>query len=82
MPDGTTNSKCNLRWPALIPLLYLGMLTGSSHVLAGDEAQLISVSITNGTPMMPRTMFTQTWTMKNTGTTTWSPGYNGYTMNI
>ena len=58
------------------------MLTGSRHVLAGDAAQLISVAITNGTPMMPRTMFTQNWTMKNTGTTTWSPGYNGYTMNI
>ena len=31
---------------------------------------------------MPRTVFTQTWTMMNIGTTTWSPGYNGYTMNI
>lgn len=50
--------------------------------MAGDAAQLISVSVTNGTPMMPRTMFTQTWTMKNTGTTTWSATYNGYTMNI
>jgi Ig-like domain from next to BRCA1 gene len=82
MPDVTTNSKYKLRWPALLPLFCLGMLAGNSHVLAGDVAQLISVSITNGTSMMPRTMFTQTWTMKNTGTTTWSPGYNGYTMNI
>lgn len=63
-------------------LFCLILLTGNSHTLAGDAAQLISVSITNGTLMMPRTMFTQTWTMKNTGTTTWSPGYNGYTMNI
>jgi len=45
-----------------------------------DAAQLISVSITNGTPVMPRTMFTQTWTMTNTGTTTWTPGFTGYTM--
>ncbi len=49
---------------------------------SGDAAQLISVSITNGTPVMPRTVFTQTWTMKNTGTTTWTPGYSGYTMSI
>ncbi len=47
-----------------------------------DAAQLISVSITNGTPMMPRTVFTQTWTMQNTGTTTWTPGFTGYTMDI
>jgi hypothetical protein len=58
------------------------MLAGNSPALAVDAAQLISVSITNDTPVMPRTVFTQTWTMKNTGTTTWSPGYNGYTMNI
>jgi hypothetical protein len=63
-------------------LFCLGVLTGNSHALAGDAAQLISVSITNGTPMMPRTVFTQTWTMKNTGTTTWTPGYSGFTMNI
>ncbi|HEY4417353.1 MAG TPA: NBR1-Ig-like domain-containing protein [Verrucomicrobiae bacterium] len=47
-----------------------------------DNSQLVSVSITNGTMLMPRTVFTQTWTMKNTGTTTWAPTYNGYTMNI
>jgi|CZKV01.1.fsa_nt_gi hypothetical protein len=57
-------------------------MTGNRHALAGDAAQLISVAITNGTPMLPRTVFTQTWTMKNTGTTTWSPGYSGYTMNV
>jgi hypothetical protein len=62
-------------------IFCLVMLTGNSHALAGDSAQLISVSITNGTPVMPRTIFTQTWTMKNTGTTTWSPSYSGYTMN-
>ena len=48
----------------------------------GDAAQLISVAITNGTLMRPRTVFTQTWTMKNTGTNTWTPGYSGYTMKI
>ncbi len=63
-------------------LICLAVLAANNHALAADDAQLISVSITNGTPMMPRTVFTQTWTMKNTGTTTWSPGYNGFTMNI
>ncbi|HEX3797917.1 MAG TPA: NBR1-Ig-like domain-containing protein [Verrucomicrobiae bacterium] len=54
----------------------------STCAWAADNAQLVSVSITNGTLVMPRTVFTQTWTMKNTGTTTWSPTFNGYTMNI
>ena len=63
----------------------LGLLLGHSDALAatvGDAAQLISVSIPAGTLVMPRTMFTQTWTMLNTGTNTWSAGQSGYTMNI
>jgi hypothetical protein len=32
--------------------------------------------------MMPGTIFTQTWTVQNTGTTTWSPGQTGYTFNL
>jgi len=55
---------------------------GSRPAWAGDAAQLVSVSITNGTPMLPRTVFTQTWTMLNSGSTTWSPTFNGFTMNI
>ncbi len=64
--------------------LIFGLILWCGHPLAraGDAAQLISVSITNGTPMLPRTIFTQTWTMKNTGTTTWSPTYSGFTMNL
>ena len=31
---------------------------------------------------MPRTIFTQTWTFQNTGTTTWSPTFSGYTLNM
>jgi len=61
---------------------FLCWLGENFHAFAGDAAQLVSVSITNGTPMMPRTVFTQTWTMKNTGTTTWTPTFSGYTMNI
>jgi hypothetical protein len=77
-----TNQENKLRWYIHVALFYLGMLAGNSHALAGDAAQLISVSITNGTPMMPRTVFTQTWTMKNIGTTTWTPTFSNYTMNI
>lgn len=63
-------------------LLCLGLLLPHFYALAGDAAQFVSATITNNTPMMPRTVFTQTWTMKNTGTTTWSPTFSGYTMNL
>jgi hypothetical protein len=48
----------------------------------GDDAQLVSVSIPAGAAVMPRTTFTQTWTLKNIGTNTWSPGQSGYTLNM
>jgi len=48
----------------------------------GDEAQLISVTVPAGSQVMPRTLFTQTWTLKNIGTNTWSPEQSGYTLNI
>jgi len=60
----------------------LAALIVQDRAMAGDNAELISVTITNGAQVMPRTVFTQTWTMQNTGTTTWSPTFNGYTMNI
>jgi cell wall-associated NlpC family hydrolase len=63
-------------------LFCLAGLGRNSQAAAGDDAQLVSVSVTNGTLMMPRTVFTVKWTMKNTGTTTWSPTFNGYTMNL
>ncbi|HEV2692609.1 MAG TPA: NBR1-Ig-like domain-containing protein [Verrucomicrobiae bacterium] len=58
------------------------MLLPHFHARGGDAAQFISATVSNNTPMLPRTIFTQTWTMKNTGTTTWSPTFNGYTMNM
>lgn len=51
-----------------------------SRCFAIDSNQLFSVTITNGTPIVPRTIFTQTWTMTNCGTTTWSG--SGYTLNL
>ena len=63
-------------------LFCLGALMGNFDAVAGDNAALISVSVPPGTQIMPRTVFTQTWTFQNTGTTTWSPTYHGYTLNI
>jgi hypothetical protein len=59
----------------------LSLLMGNFEARAVDTATLISISISNGTPIMPRTIFTQTWTFQNTGTTTWSPSQSGYTLN-
>jgi hypothetical protein len=63
-------------------LFCFGMLAGNWTAHAGDNAALVSVTITNNTPMLPRTVFIQTWTFTNTGTTTWSPTYSGYTLNV
>jgi Ig-like domain from next to BRCA1 gene len=63
-------------------LFCLAMVTSVIVAHAGDGAALLSVTVTNNTPMLPRTVFTQTWTFQNTGTTTWSPTYNGYTLNL
>jgi hypothetical protein len=62
--------------------LIVAMLMLSHTAFATDDATLISQSITNGTSIMPRTVFTQTWTFQNTGTTTWSAGSSGYTLNL
>ena len=64
-------------------LFGAGLLMGNMDALAlVDNAQLVSVSVLTGAQVMPRTVFTQTWTMQNTGTTTWSPGEEGYTLNL
>jgi len=64
-------------------LLFIAALLGQADAFAlVDSAQLISASIPAGTLVMPRTVFVQTWTIQNTGTTTWSPGEEGYTLNL
>jgi hypothetical protein len=63
-------------------LLALAVLVRIDSVAIGDDAQLISNAIPAGTQIMPRTVFTQTWTFRNTGTNTWTPGQSGYTLNI
>ena len=47
-----------------------------------DAATLVSVSLPAGTQVVPRSFFSQTWTIQNTGTTTWASGQSGYTLNL
>lgn len=61
-------------------IVCLAIVAVSRCGLAIDSNQLVSVTITNGTPVVPRSIFTQTWTMTNCGTTIWTPG--GYTLNL
>lgn len=61
-------------------LFCFGAMTSNSF--AGDSAILLSVSITNGAPVAARSMFMQTWTFQNNGTTTWTAGPNGYTLDM
>lgn len=63
-------------------LLALTLLSASANASAGDAAQLVSQAIPAGTQVMPRTVITQSWTFQNTGTTTWTAGYSGYTLNL
>ncbi len=52
-----------------------------SRLCLSDGAQFVSESPASGTSVATSTAFTETVTMKNTGTTTWSSGVNGYTLN-
>lgn len=61
-------------------VLCLAITAVSRNSFAIDSNQLFSVTITNGTHIVPRTIFTQTWTMTNCGTTIWTP--SGYTLNL
>jgi hypothetical protein len=63
-------------------VVCLGMLLTGSHAFAQYNAALLSVSITNGTSVTPRAMFTQTWTFTNNGTVTWTNGINGCTLDL
>jgi hypothetical protein len=63
-------------------LLCLGILLAGNRALGGDSAALISMSITNGTRVTPRSIYTETWTFTNNGTTTWKATSAGYTLNL
>jgi hypothetical protein len=70
--------------PGYHAFLCSGLLLARVGAIAavGDDAQLVSISIPTDMQIMPRTIFTQTWTFKNIGTNTWTPGQSGYTLNI
>ncbi len=76
------NHATRLRWHVRTILFCLGILVGNFEAFAADNAQLISVSVPTNTTMAPGNRFTQTWTLKNTGTTTWSAGQSGYTLTM
>jgi hypothetical protein len=43
-----------------------------------SNASLISQTVATNTTELPGAFFSQTWTLKNTGTTTWTSGASGY----
>ncbi|HVM46597.1 MAG TPA: NBR1-Ig-like domain-containing protein [Candidatus Acidoferrum sp.] len=47
---------------------------------AGDGASFVSQTVPTNTVVAPGQTFTQTWTLQNTGTTSWSPGESGYAL--
>lgn len=65
-----------------ILLFTWALLLGASTASAADNAALVSVTVTNGTPFNPRTIFNQTWTIQNTGTSNWTAGSSGYTLQL
>jgi hypothetical protein len=66
--------------PACSAALFLAIVSQAGA--AGDGASFVSQIIPANAVMAPGQTFTQTWTMQNTGTTTWSPGSSGYTLNL
>jgi hypothetical protein len=76
-------TKSNLGVLALVAWLAVALAGGrASAAPLTTNGTLISVTLSNGTPVMPRTIFSQTWTFENTGTATWTATYNGYTLNM
>ena len=66
--------------PAGLIIVFCAIM--SRDCLAGDNAQVVSESVPVGTHEVAGTVFTEVVTMKNTGTTVWSPGASGYTLNL
>ena len=72
-------SNRSVQIPACCAVLFLATVLQAS---ASDGASFVSEIIFTNAVMAPGQTFTQTWTMQNTGTTTWSAGANGYTLNL
>ncbi len=76
----TMTSSQRVQIPACAAALFLATVLQAGA--ASDGASFVSEIILTNALMAPGQTFTQTWTMQNTGTTTWSPGANGYTLNL
>jgi Ig-like domain from next to BRCA1 gene/Glucodextranase, domain B/Bacterial Ig domain len=72
--------KSNPHIPACCAALFLAIVLQASA--ASDGASFVSQLILTNAVLAPGQTFTQTWTLQNTGTTTWSPGASGYTLNL
>jgi hypothetical protein len=68
--------------PPALMFIAIMLLVHFDVRASANAAQIISVLVPAGTQIMPRTVFTQTWTFQNTGTNTWSPNEAGYTLNL
>jgi hypothetical protein len=79
--DQKLNMKTNqgVQISACSALLFLATVLQAG---AGDGTSFVLATIPTNMVMAPGQTFTNTWTMRNTGTTTWSPGDSGYTLNI
>lgn len=78
LPSTATASPTSSATPA--PSLTITATTvtpvGTIATLASaDHAKFVSQSVADGTAFAPGQVFTQTWTLQNTGTTTWTAGY-------
>src|ERR1039457_6190160 len=79
------NEKLNMKINQGVQISACSALLFLATVLqagASDGASFVSATIPANMVMAPGQTFSNTWTLQNTGTTTWSPGYSGYTLNI
>src|SRR2546425_1285912 len=61
---------------------FVAILLGCQAVQATDCATFVSETIPDNSVMNPGQSFTKTWTLRNCGTTTWTTGANGYTLDF
>jgi hypothetical protein len=70
----------SIQIPACCAVLFLATVLPAGA--SGDGASFVSQTIATNTVMAPGQTFIETWTLQNTGTTTWSPGASGYTLTL
>ena len=57
------------------PIETVTLSSGTPKAVTIDQAQWVAQSIADDTVFAPGEVFTMTWTLKNTGTSTWKAGY-------